>query len=244
MAQSHLPDAVVVVADQREVSELELQSLQAIVGSIPLICLHNSFSPGAAGSWNTGIHYIKKSYAGSYLAILDDDDAWLPEHLATCIACSDHGKADLVLSGIHVVKAGAIVATNIPKNICADDFLVGNPGWQGSNTFVAIDVITAVGGFTDGLISSNDRDLAIRLLSNWHQAINYTGIATVHWHCGHCDSALSAPGSAQKRLGCAQFLKLHGHRMSSQQKQQYFERMAQLFHLPAQDILSELHRIS
>ena len=244
VSQSQLPAAVVLVADKRALSLDEQRSLQLMLGNIPLITLQNSFLTGAAGSWNTGIKYIAQHFNQSYIAILDDDDSWHIEHLASCLDSSQNGNADIVLSGINVVKDGVTVSTNVPVNICAEDFLVGNPGWQGSNTFIAAEVAKAVGGFTNGLISSNDRDFAIRLLAEKRFSVCYTAKATVNWTCGHSTSALSAPGSVQKRIGCAQFLQLHGHRMSMQQRQQYFQRIEKLFHLSEQDILTEVQRLS
>lgn len=244
VSQSQLPAAVIVVADRRALSLDEQQSLQLMLGNIPLITLQNRFLHGAAGSWNTGIDHISQHFNQSYIAILDDDDRWQPDHLSLCLANSQHGTADIVLSGINVIKDGSILVQNIPVNICAEDFLVGNPGWQGSNTFIAAEVAKAVGGFTNGLISSNDRDFAIRLLAEKRFSVSYTGKATVNWACGLSASALSAPGSVQKRRGCAQFLQLHGHRMSLQQRQQYFQRMEKLFHLTEHDILTELQRLS
>lgn len=244
VSQSQLPAAVIVVADRRALSIDEQQSLQLMLGNIPLITLQNRLLPGAAGSWNTGIDYIAQHFNQSYIAIIDDDDSWQAEHLASCLQSSQNGNADIVLSGINVVKDGITVSTNVPVNICAEDFLVGNPGWQGSNTFIAAEVAKAVGGFTNGLISSNDRDFAIRLLAEKRFSVSYTGKATVNWACGLSASALSAPGSVQKRKGCAQFLQLHGHRMSLQQRQQYFQRIEKLFRLSEHDILTELQRLS
>ena len=244
VAQLTPPKAVVIVADKHQLSTAEQQALQAMLNGIPLITLQNRFLPGAAGSWNTGIHYIAEQFSSSYIAILDDDDSWQASHLSQCLANSHNGTADIVLAGINVIKDGVNIATNVPVNICADDFLVGNPGWQGSNTFICSKVAMQIGGFTNGLISSNDRDFAIRLLSDKRYHISYTGNATVNWACGHNPAALSAPGSLQKRIGCAQFLQLHGHRMSAKQKKQYFQRMETLFNLPEQDILAELQRLA
>ncbi|MCF4009998.1 glycosyltransferase family 2 protein [Rheinheimera sp. UJ63] len=244
VAQKLRPVAVVIVSDQRALNAAEHILLQELLGDLPLVTLKNSFLPGAAGSWNTGINAIAQRFKHSYIAILDDDDSWQPDHLLLCYKSSDDGQADIVLSGINVTKNNNNIAVNIPTNITVNDFLVGNPGWQGSNTFVRVKALQAVGGFTNGMISSNDKDLAIRLLTENRFRVTYTRQATVNWACGLCDTALSAPGSVQKRKGCAQFLQSHGHRMSSLQMQQYFQRMEKLFNINQQDILTELQRLS
>ncbi|EXJ11742.1 glycosyltransferase [Nitrincola nitratireducens] len=227
-AQTHQPAAVVLVADQRPICLSDRQRLQTLLGNIPLVCLQNAYLPGAAGSWNTGIDYIATHFAKVYIAILDDDDNWEPTHLSLCLAHSENGEADIVLSGIHVVKAGIIVATNIPASLCVDDFLVGNPGWQGSNTFISGELAAAVGGFTNGLASCNDRDFAIRVLELRPQ-VTYTSRATVSWQINHSSDALSAVRSPQKLLGVSQFYHKHRHRMSEIQKEMFFNRIERLF---------------
>lgn len=235
--------AVVLVSDTRPLEQKEIEILRAELNGIPFYTLTNSRSPGAAGSWNTGINYIAEHFPSSYIAIIDDDDLWHPEHLSSCLLNSEAGKADIVLSGINVNINQKTVATNIPKDIQIKDFLIGNPGWQGSNTFIKTELATEVGGFTDGLISGNDKDFAIRILESGVATIRYTDIATVDWICNQSPDALSAPGSQQKLRGCAQFLKLHGKKMTRSVMDTYFERASVLFDLTKKDILDELERL-
>lgn len=241
--QTHPPAAVVLVSDTRQLNQEETESLQAELKDIPFYALKNSRAPGAAGSWNTGIDFISRHFPDSYIAIIDDDDLWRPEHLSSCLAKSEAGKADVVLSGINVFINQATVATNIPKGISANDFLIGNPGWQGSNTFIKSELASNIGGFTDGLISGNDRDFAIRVLELGTAKIGYTNIATVDWICNQSPDALSAPGSKQKLRGCAQFLQLHGNKMSEQSMDTYFQRAQKFFALSKEEILNELKRL-
>lgn len=238
--QTCQPKAVVLVSDTRSLDRNEVENLRSELKSIPLRVLVNSRASGAAGSWNTGINYISDNFPNSYIAIIDDDDVWQPEHLSSCLLSSDDGKADIVLSGINVKIDHKTVATNIPIDLEVSDFLVGNPGWQGSNTFIKTELATKVGGFTDGLTSGNDKDFAIRILESGLVAIRYTNMATVDWMCNQTPDALSAPGSKQKLRGCAQFLKLHGEKMSQSEMGIYFERAAALFALSKNDILDEI----
>ncbi|EHK8985484.1 glycosyltransferase [Vibrio vulnificus] len=238
--QTCQPKAVVLVSDTRSLNENEVESLRSELKSIPLHVLVNSRASGAAGSWNTGINYISDNFPNSYIAIIDDDDAWQPEHLSSCLLSSEEGKADIVLPGINVKINNKTVATNIPKDLEVRDFLVGNPGWQGSNTFIKTGLATKIGGFTDGLTSGNDKDFAIRVLESNLATIRYTNKATVDWMCNRSPDALSAPGSKQKLRGCAQFLKLHGEKMSRSEMDMYFERAAELFALSKNDILDEI----
>ncbi|WP_436322535.1 glycosyltransferase family 2 protein [Vibrio cidicii] len=241
--QTCQPKAVVLVSDTRSLDQNEVQNLRSKLKSIPLHVLVNSRASGAAGSWNTGINYISENFPNSYIAIIDDDDVWQPEHLSSCLLSSEDGKANVVLSGINVKIENKIVATNIPNDLEIGDFLIGNPGWQGSNTFIKTELATKVGGFTDGLTSGNDKDLAIRVLESGLANIRYTNIATVDWMCNQSPDALSAPGSKQKLRGCAQFLKLHGKKMSRSEMDIYFERAATLFALSNSDILDEIEML-
>ncbi|MDG3087805.1 glycosyltransferase [Vibrio hannami] len=241
--QTHTPAAVVLVSDTRLLNRKEKAQLQSELKGIPFFTLNNLRFSGAAGSWNTGINYISEHFPNSYIAIIDDDDMWHPEHLSSCIANSNSGKADIVLSGINVNINQKTVATNIPTDISARDFLIGNPGWQGSNTFIKSELATNIGGFTDGLISGNDRDFAIRALESGIANICYTNRATVDWICNQSPDALSAPGSKQKLRGCAQFLQLHGNKMSEHEMNVYFQRARELFSLSKEEIFSELEQM-
>lgn len=242
--QIHTPAAVVIISDKRRLLQEEELVLQSKLRNIPLYTLSNSRPLGAAGSWNTGIDFIAENFPDSYIAIIDDDDLWHPEHLVTCLNNSDSGNADVILSGINVKVNNETVAMNIPTKISVRDFLLGNPGWQGSNTFIKSELASKVGGFTDGLISCNDRDFAIRVLEFGGTNISYTNMATVDWMCNQTPDALSAPGSRQKLKGSAQFLQLHGNKMSAQDMDTYFNRAYEFFSLSKEEILNELKRLS
>ena len=243
ISQISLPRAVVLVSDNRPLKKDEITLLQHTINDIPLYTITNSRTPGAAGSWNTGINFIYEHFPDSYIAIIDDDDQWHSEHLSSCISCSNEGTADVVLSGINILINRETVVTNIPKGISTKDFLVGNPGWQGSNTFIKSAFATKVGGFTDGLVSGNDRDFAIRVLESGTAKICYTSRVTVDWICNQSPDALSAPGSKQKLRGCAQFLQLHGKKMSAKEMNTYFQRASELFFLSKREILTELKQL-
>lgn len=241
IAQTYLPNKIVLVTDNIAITEHELTAIKALVAPIQITVLVNQRAQGAAGSWNTGLNYIAHQFEDCYVAILDDDDCWHSNHLEQCISHSKQGKADVVLSGMSVIREGKLIATNTPTNIVQSDFLVGNPGWQGSNTFCRLQLLKSVGGFTDGLISSNDKDLAIRILAIPEIVITYTQTVTVTWNLGVHSNALSARGSRQKIKGCAQFLSLYGKLMSAEQQHKYFERTLSKFDITKQVILNELN---
>ncbi|WP_375177781.1 glycosyltransferase [Marinobacter mobilis] len=229
--QQRKPDVLVVVSDERPFSAAEQDMLKRLTPSVQMVFGQNKNTQGAAGTWNTGFSVLNELYEDCYVAVIDDDDHWHADHLRSCEATSNEGQADVVLSGINVVQGSSTLARNIPENINACDFLVGNPGWQGSNTFIRLSTALGIGGYTDGLISCNDRDFAIRLLQLGGIDIQYTRRATVDWHINQSPDALSAIGSEQKLKGSAQFLKLHGGKMSPVQREHFFQRMKYLFGL-------------
>ena len=235
-AQIAKPELIVIVSDKRTISLDELKGLQRNVPNIPILSTQNKYSSGAAGSWNTGAEFIRARYNDCYLAILDDDDEWHPHHLSSCLNVTQNYPFDVVLSGIKVLNQGELVSENIPKNLSVDEFLIGNPGWQGSNTFIRLSSFLQTGGYSDGLISCNDRDFAIRVLDNKSITIGYTHRSTVQWNINHSADALSAQGSQQKLIGASQFFKKYSHRMNMEQQEQFFLRMESLFNLSKEQI--------
>lgn len=235
VTQTALPDAVVIVSD----GELPINGpLDPDGSSLPLHCLANSFAKGAANTWNTGIAYIAAYWPDCYVAILDDDDEWDADHLATClITALQHSWPDVVLSGLRMIRDGVELPREPIKHASIDDFLAGNPGWQGSNTFICLGALMRAGGFTPGLHSCNDRDLAIRVLSLSQVSVAYTGRHSVSWHLDSGREALSSPSSQSKLAGLAHFYHLHGQHMEAEVRQQFFARSHQLFGWTQEQIL-------
>ncbi len=227
-AQTVAPNAVVIVRDRG----LGLRDRSAMVEPVTegLHWLYNSGAPGAANAWNTGIDYIAQRWPDDYLAILDDDDTWDPDHLAECMVCAvQKALPELVISGLR--------AWEPMSSVCVSDFLVGNPGWQGSNTFIRIATLLRAGRFTPGLTSCNDRDLAIRVLSLDGVRPAFTGRHTVNWYHDHGRTSLSSMGSASKLDGLARFHQLHSWRMAPEIEARYFNRARDLFGLSRDLIL-------
>ncbi|MBF0562160.1 MAG: glycosyltransferase [Alphaproteobacteria bacterium] len=126
---------------------------------------------------------------------------------------------------------------SLPVHLTADDFLSGNPGLQGSNTFVALSALERAGDFTDGLPSLNDRDLAVRLLSLPDLQIAYTGEWTANWHHGDDPVSLSAPRSVAKIAGLQAFWRMHGPKMSQDAAAAYFDRAWRFFSVSREEIM-------
>jgi hypothetical protein len=221
--QTIAPDHLVVVNDGEP---LERATTVAIEG-VPVRATHsvllNVQARGVAGAWNTGLAHLSRIGHAGYVALLDDDDEWDPEHL--CVnwnaACPDD--ADGCVSGLRMCFAGQVVQRPLISELRETDFLVGNPGWQGSNTFVHMRAFDAIGGFRPGLPSCNDRDLAIRLLRLPRRRWVLVPRWTATWHQEQ-HPTLSSRGSPAKLEGLRQFWLLYGSEMSAAEQDSFLER--------------------
>lgn len=239
--QTRRPDIVVIVADQRSLTAEDERNLCMAAPSVQIKFLVNERETGVAGTWNSGLKFIARHYPSCYVAILDDDDEWDPDHIQVCCETARRtGWPDVVISGLRICKDGHEVPRSPPTALQVEDFLSGNPGWQGSNTFASIQLLGGVGMFTEGLTSTNDRDLAIRILSREGTSVAFTGSHTATWYIESHRLSLSSPKSETKRRGLAHFLHLHGHRMTPEILEKFFSRAQLLFGVGEEEILGEL----
>ena len=227
-AQTVRPYRVVVVNDGESLTEETRLALRMLEDRTQthVELLDNDRARGAAGAWNKGLDHLWRTGHRGFVAILDDDDTWDEDHLERNL---EHSRdADLVVSGLRMKVGGRIVPRPLIEQLRDRDFLVGNPGWQGSNTFVSMDLIRATGGFRDGLASLNDRDFAIRLLRHPGARWNLTGCWTATW-------TLDTPGNLSSRLsdakllGLRRFWRLYGEEMTESERSAFFERSERLF---------------
>ena len=235
--QSHAPVLIVLVADGCVLALEDARELAAIDG-IEFVLLQNRRAAGAAGAWNTGLEFLASRGFGGFVAMLDDDDEWDENHLAANLHAARHANATVAISGLRLVRDGVLCERAIPQDFTDRTFLVGNPGWQGSNTFVAMRALTAVGGFRDGLASANDRDLAIRLLRSPGIRVAYTGEWTATWHLSSVRQTLSTPRSKTKLRGLRWFWQIYGLEMQPTEAEEFFARATALFRIERGEILS------
>lgn len=227
--QYRRPDLLLLAFDRRFPEPGALDGVISNPFINGVVVLRNERMQGAAGTWNTGLSWLQEQGFDGYVAILDDDDEWDPDHLSQCEQAGAQCHADVVLSGLRVIKDGVEIPRAPLSSVTVDDFLAGNPGWQGSNTFVKLEALMRVGGFTDGLPSTNDRDLAVRLLGLPDLKVAFTHRMTATWHIDSQADALSRPGSTEKRSGLLQFLAMHGHLMSPDVMTRFKARARDLF---------------
>lgn len=218
-AQTRAPDAVVVVDD----------GARPVVVPEGVLVIPNRRTPGASGAWNTAIHAIGASQPReTFLAFLDDDDAWRPRYLERCVERQADTSADLVAADLSFVDERGAHPFAAPDRLRVDDVLVTNPGVQGSNLFVRLDCILSVGGFDEALPSTTDRDLLVRLIDD---GLTYRRLPDilVDIYAERGRSRLSTPGSAVKREGLELFFAKHRHRMRLEQQIAFVARARRVF---------------
>lgn len=236
--QSRRPSIAVVVNDGLPISPANCDEIAAILSPVRSVVLPNRRSPGAAGAWNTGLDYLQQRGHTGFVALLDDDDTWDIHHLEANDAIAASQDAEIVVSGLRRVVDGAEVSRPLPANLTACDFLVGNPGWQGSNTYVSMPRLVQARGFRDGMASLNDRDLAVRLLRLPDIRVGYTGEWTSNWHVRSGRPTLSTPRSAAKISGLRWFWRIYGPEMDGREENAFFRRAFRCFGVTRHEIVN------
>jgi glycosyltransferase involved in cell wall biosynthesis len=227
---------VVIVNDGSRFSRNQRREIEALLSPLPAVILKNTHVPGAAGAWNLGLAYLHGCHNG-FVALLDDDDEWDAGHLEINRAAALRSGADVVVSGLRRTVDGSEVPRPLVERLDARDFLVGNPGWQGSNTFVSMRRLAHVRGFRNGLASLNDRDLAVRVLRSPGVRTACTGEWTSTWHVSSSRTTLSTARSVAKISGLRWFWRIYGPEMSPDEASAFFQRADRCFGVLADEIL-------
>lgn len=228
--QTRAPEQIIIASDRRTDTETLLSLGRKHFPAHDLIVLPNSRQSGLGGAINTALHHLKdKSFQG-VIALLDDDDEWHPYHLDWNLRALSSQRGNVCVSGLAMFKNNQLEHRPLCSPLSARDFLIGNPGWQGANTFIEFQHFLDCGAFSEDLPSLNDRDLAVRVLR--HQATRLVLVPrwTAIWHLG-TENQLSAPCSENKILGLKKFWEMYSPEMSKVEKTKYEERAIQLFNI-------------
>jgi glycosyltransferase involved in cell wall biosynthesis len=128
---------------------------------------------GLASARNLGIEHAR----GELVALLDADDAWLPQYLERMVALYDgaDGRVGLVTPNARFVEAGRESADTYtdrfprPPRIGVDELLDGNCVFIG--VLAPRAVIVEAGGFADGMRSAEDHDLWLRIAEAGYEIV-------------------------------------------------------------------------
>ena len=171
--------AEVLIVDDHAAAEVLEQSQQAVMGLRQRLAMAGDEWPtrilrnrrtrfmSGTGAWNTGIEEAYRRHPEGWVSILDDDDAYLPHHLADCLGAIEHGTLAVFQRLEWLNEDGSRIP--FPLSAAAlmpERFFEGNPGVQGSNMFFKTQALMDIGGFDERLPNTTDRDLMIRFLWN------------------------------------------------------------------------------
>ena len=235
-AQTRTPDLLVVVDD----SPLDARAHNSeIVGALKLpgcqiSYLENARTKGASGTWNTALDFLAGNGGNPgdlFVAILDDDDSWSSEYLESCYAAACGRQLDMVASDLRWFESVGEhpLVTEAPTGLFAEQFLVGNPGIQGSNLFVRLSILLAAGGFDEALRSTTDRDLCIRIADLGTGRYGRLPTPLVNHYAEQDRPRLSTRGSRAKIDGLSAFWRKYVGRMNDSQRAAFSQRAATLF---------------
>lgn len=169
LQQKVSPDCVVVVDDNSNESvcrEIE-RRIQALNNpQVVYIRNRRTIHMSGTGAWNTGIAYLKEKIGESnYVAILDDDDFWDSTYIENI---KEHIVAEPDAVFAFLMRSDCEDVSRFSKDdLTINNFLIGNPGIQGSNMCFQIRAISEIDGFDENMASCTDRDLMIRFLQKF-----------------------------------------------------------------------------
>ncbi len=152
---------IVVVDDTSSPQTRELVESWNDKAKLDLTYLPIMPSVGSAGeSRNAGANT-----QAAFLAFLDDDDEWEPNHLQKCIKSLIQNHTDLAISWTKKVWShGSEPGLRMREDVAYQDALRGNPGLTGSNFVIRREAYLEVEGFDPSLRVSNDLDFLLRFL--------------------------------------------------------------------------------
>ncbi|GAW35002.1 tellurite resistance protein TehB [Roseovarius sp. A-2] len=194
--------------------------------------LRNHRTPGLSGALNTGLDRLARRTKRPdqvFLAFLDDDDAWAPEHLARIDACVRKGAHLVATPFLRLVPGHPAHRVDPPRTLHAEDFIERNPGIQGSNFAVRLDVLLEAGGFNEALPSCTDRDLCVRLSRRPDLTYTTTQTPSMYHHACSDRTRLSSRGSEAKLAGLDMFERIHSPLLPPGRREPYLARAKELF---------------
>ena len=160
--QSRQPDFVYIISNS---TANNFHKEQKLCADFSFQIFKNHRTENYAGALNTAIEQIIKANGISedvYFASLDDDDEWLPNYLHE-IASNNTNNYDILVGNILRSSNTENNLLVLPNDLSEKNFLIGNPGISGSNTFVKLITLLKSGAFDEGLSATIDRDFFVRV---------------------------------------------------------------------------------
>jgi glycosyltransferase involved in cell wall biosynthesis len=184
--------------------------VHAFAQSVPktVVYLRHEYNRGLPTTRNTGIAAAR----GGWIALLDSDDLWTPEHLASLVACATlQPAADLVHAGSVLFSSDTGVDTGIrapsaaavrafPRSLYLADYIV-----QPSSVLMQKSLWARVGGFNPDYRYVEDREMWLRC-ARAGARFAYTGRNTCRYRK---HAAAISTQTGPMALDCAMLLEQH-----------------------------------
>lgn len=233
-AQTHKPDYVYVVSNS---TEENYSKEQEICAEFRVELFRNYRSENYAGALNTGVEAIVKHQGitdNIYFASLDDDDVWLPDYLKE-IEANNTEDFDLIAANYLRKSDNENLLMTLPDKLSEYDFLKGNPGIGGSNTFIRLKMLLKAGCFDEALHSSVDRDFFVRV---FQQKPKYK-IIQKHLVTAYTDKHRErlTTNREKKIKSLKVFYYKYQHLMGDEDKQLFFQRARNYFSIEQSEIV-------
>ena len=203
LAQKFTDFEVLVVNDGSPDTEALEHELAPFLASIRYI---QQINGGPSAARNRGISEAR----GRYVAFLDSDDLWLPEHLANQVQLlqSDPGLA-LVYSDSLLLREDAPIATAFERNpqrppVTFASLVLEKCSIGTSTTVVLRQAAIDAGGFENGRHRSEDFDLWLRI-AHRGGGMSYSPVVQV---CHRVANGLSCDNTAMNQAQIAVYQKL------------------------------------
>jgi len=232
--QTRKPDYVNVVSNSTNDNYFKEQEICKEFG---FKIFKNYRSENYAGALNTGVEEIVKQQGiadNIYFASLDDDDIWMPDYLKK-IEAINTGDFDLIAANYLRKNDDENLLMVLPAQLSANDFLKGNPGIGGSNTFIRLKTLLKAGCFDEALHSSVDRDFFVRV---FQQKPKYK-IIQKHLVTAYTDKNRERlTTNREKKIKSLQiFYYKYQHLISKAEKQHFFQRASKYFSIEHSEIV-------
>lgn len=231
--QSRKPDFVVIVSNS---TKENFSAEENICNGFQFPLIQNNRTGNYAGALNTAVEEIIKHQDISeelYFASLDDDDVWLSEYL-TEIENANTSNFDLIAANYLRSSENENLLMQLPEQLSVKDFLQGNPGIGGSNTFVRLTTLLKAGCFDETLPSAVDRDFFVRVLQ---QNPTYK-LVPKHLVTAFTENNREriTTNIEKKKQGFQIFYYKYQHLMNEADKQMFFDRAKNFFSISREEI--------